>query len=74
MSTDESSDYTRWVTLANDPNQSEEARRRYREQMEAHVHRKVREAFKFAAKQTPPSSTDSSQKPVEFADSRLRRR
>jgi hypothetical protein len=64
MSTDDSSDYALWLALANDPNQSEEARRHYREQMEAHVRRKVREAFQFAAKQTPPSSaTDSSLKP-----------
>jgi hypothetical protein len=53
MSTDDSSDYALWVALANDPNQSEEARRQYREQMEAHVRRKVREAFQSAAKQTP---------------------
>ena len=64
MSTDNSSDYALWVELANDPNQSEEARQHYREQMEAHVRRKVREAFQFAAKQTPPLSTsDSSLKP-----------
>jgi hypothetical protein len=54
MSTDDSSDYALWLALANDPNQSEEARRHYREQMEAHVRRKVREAFQVAAKQTPP--------------------
>jgi hypothetical protein len=64
MSTDDSSDYALWLALANDPNQSEEARRHCREQMEAHLRRKVREAFQFAAKQTPPSSaTDSSLKP-----------
>jgi hypothetical protein len=51
MSTDDSSDFDLWVALANDPNQSEDARRHYREQMEAHVRRKVREAFQFAAKQ-----------------------
>jgi hypothetical protein len=51
MSTDDSSDYALWLALANDPNQPEEARRQYREQMEAHVRRKVREAFQLAAKQ-----------------------
>jgi hypothetical protein len=61
MSTDDSSDYVLWLALANDPNQSEEARRQYREQMEAHVRRKVREAFQLAAQQTlPTSTTDSS--------------
>jgi hypothetical protein len=59
MSTDDSSDYALWVALANDPNQSEEARQHYREQMEAHVRRKVREAFQFAAKQTSPHPKDS---------------
>jgi hypothetical protein len=54
MSTD-STDYALWVTLANDPNQSEDARQRYREQMEAYLYRKVREAFQFAAKQTLPT-------------------
>jgi flagellar biosynthesis protein FliP len=67
MSTDDSSDYALWVTLANDPKQSEEARQHYRTRMEAYVHRKLREAFQVAAKQTPtPSATDasdSSQKP-----------
>jgi hypothetical protein len=55
MSSDNSTDYALWVTLANDPKQSEDARQRYREQMEAYVYRKVREAFQFAAKQTPTS-------------------
>jgi hypothetical protein len=56
MSTDDSADYSLWLTLANDPSQSEQARQHYRNQMEAHLRRKVREAFQFAAKQTPPSS------------------
>ncbi len=52
MSEDEASDYELWVRLANDPSQSEEARQRYRAQMEAYVHRKMREAFRLAAEQT----------------------
>jgi hypothetical protein len=52
MSQDESSDYELWVRMANDPSQSEEARQRYRAQMEAYVHRKMREAFRLAAEQT----------------------
>jgi hypothetical protein len=64
MSTDDASDYVLWVGLANDPNQSEEARLHYRKQMEAHVRRKVRDAFQSAASQTLPLSTsDSSLKP-----------
>jgi hypothetical protein len=57
---DDSSDYALWVALANDPDQSEEARQRYRKQMEAHVRRKVREAFQCAAKQTSPHPKDPS--------------
>lgn len=57
MSTDESSDYTLWVKLANDPSQSEEARQHYRAQMEAYVHKKMREAFKFAAATTTQETT-----------------
>jgi len=53
MSEDEVSDYALWVTLANDPSQAEEDRQRYRAQMEAHVHRKLREAFQFAVRSTP---------------------
>ena len=45
MSDDEASDYALWVKLANDPSQTEEARQQYRAQMQAHVHRKLREAF-----------------------------
>jgi hypothetical protein len=41
----EDSDYAEWVQLANDPSQSEEARQRYRAQMEDYVHQKLREAF-----------------------------
>jgi hypothetical protein len=52
MNPDESSDYARWVVLANDPRESEEARQHCREQMEAHVRRKMREAFQFTVKQT----------------------
>lgn len=48
MSDDEAADYALWVKLANDPSQTEEARQRYRAQMEAHVHRKLREAFQLA--------------------------
>jgi hypothetical protein len=59
MSNDESSDYSSWVKLANDPSQSEEARRHYRAQMEAYVHQKMREAFRFAAKQTAELAPDN---------------
>ena len=52
MSQDEASDYEVWVRLANDPSQSDEARQRYRAQMEAYVHKKMREAFRLAAEQT----------------------
>jgi hypothetical protein len=48
---DEDVEYALWVKLTNDPSQSEEARRRYRAQMETYVRRKMREAFQFAAKQ-----------------------
>jgi hypothetical protein len=57
MSDDESSEYSQWVQLANDPSQSEEARQRYRALMEAYIHEKLREAFQLAAKQTPPAPT-----------------
>ena len=56
MSNDEDSDYALWVQLANDPSQSEEARQQYRAQMEAYIHEKLREAFQFAANQTPAGS------------------
>jgi hypothetical protein len=64
MGNDESSDYSLWVKLANDPSQSEEARRHYRVQMEAYLHKKMRDAFQFAAKRTlPPPTTTSPPKP-----------
>ena len=53
---DESSEYSRWVQLANDPSQSEEARQRYRVLMEAYIHEKLREAFRLAANQAPPGA------------------
>jgi flagellar biosynthesis protein FliP len=56
MSSNESSDYARWIELANDPSQSEEARRHYRTLMEAYVQKRLREAFQLAAKQTPEGS------------------
>jgi hypothetical protein len=43
---DTDSDYAVWVELANDPSQSEEARKQYRAQMEAYIHEKLREAFR----------------------------
>jgi flagellar biosynthesis protein FliP len=54
MSDEESSDYSLWVQLANDPSQSEEARQRYRVKMEAYIHDKLREAFQLAARRTTP--------------------
>jgi hypothetical protein len=59
MSDDEAADYALWVKLANDPSQSEQARQQYRELMQAHVHRKLRQAFKFAAQSaaSPPAKT-----------------
>jgi flagellar biosynthesis protein FliP len=55
MTEDEASDYALWVKLANDPSQTEESRQRYRAQMEAHVHRKLRQAFQFALHSTAPA-------------------
>lgn len=52
----ESSDYALWVQLANDPSLSEEVRQRYRAQMEAYLHKKMREAFQVATRQTSGSS------------------
>jgi hypothetical protein len=55
---DESADYALWVKLASDPSESEEARQHYRTQMEAYLHRRMREAFQLAAQQAraaPPS-------------------
>ena len=54
MNDDEASNYALWVKLANDPSQTEEARQQYRLQMEAHVHRKLREAFQLAVQSTAP--------------------
>jgi hypothetical protein len=51
MSNDESSDYSLWVLLANDPSQPEEIRQHYRARMDAYIHEKLREAFRFAAQQ-----------------------
>jgi hypothetical protein len=56
MNDDGASEYTLWVKLANDPSQTEEARQQYRAQMEAHVHRKLREAFQFAVQSTAPKT------------------
>jgi len=55
----QSTDYALWVALANDPSQSEQVRQQYRELMQAHVHRKLREAFKFATQSaaSPPTKT-----------------
>lgn len=55
MSEPEPSDYALWVQLANDPSQPEETRQRYRALMEAHVHQKLRQAFRFAAQSTTPA-------------------
>jgi hypothetical protein len=57
MSDDESSAYSHWMQLANDPSQSEEARQQYRLQMEAYLRRKMREAFQLAVKQTLPGAS-----------------
>ena len=54
MSDDESSEYSQWVQLANDPSQSEEARQRYRALMDDYIHQKLREAFQLAARKTEP--------------------
>jgi hypothetical protein len=58
MRDNESSDYAQWVKLANDPSQSEEARQHYRAQMEAYVHQKMREAFRFAAATIRPATPE----------------
>jgi flagellar biosynthesis protein FliP len=55
MSNDDSpDDYDLWVQLANDPSQTQDARRHYRALMETYVHEQLREAFRLAAEQTPP--------------------
>jgi hypothetical protein len=53
MGGEESSDYSLWVELANDPSQTEDVRQHYRALMEEYVHQQLREAFQLAAKQTP---------------------
>jgi hypothetical protein len=63
MSNDESSDYSLWVLLANDPSQPEETRQHYRARMEAYIHEKLREAFRFAAQQTPSAPATPPAKP-----------
>jgi hypothetical protein len=63
MSNDESSDYSLWVLLANDPSQPEETRQHYRARMEAYIHEKLREAFRFAAQQTPSAPVSPPAKP-----------
>jgi GTP1/Obg family GTP-binding protein len=63
MNIDDSSDYALWVKLANDPNQSEESRRHYRERMESYIHRKLREALQFATQQTAAPPTAIAPKP-----------
>jgi hypothetical protein len=57
MNNEEFSEYSLWLKLANDPSQSEKARRHYRSQMEGYMHRKMRQAFQLAAQQTHPSPT-----------------
>ena len=56
MSNAEASEYALWVELANDPRQTAEARQHYRVLMEAHVHEKLREAFRAAS--SPAVSND----------------
>jgi hypothetical protein len=53
MSQAEDSAYAEWVQLANDPSQSEEARQKYRAQMEAYVHEQLRRAFQAVADTAP---------------------
>jgi hypothetical protein len=59
MSNDESSDYSLWVLLANDPSQPEATRQHCRARLDAYIHEKLREAFRFAAQQTPSAPTPS---------------
>ena len=47
-------EYLRWVRLANDPSQSEETRLHYRTQMQAYVHKRMRESFQLATAQMSP--------------------
>jgi flagellar biosynthesis protein FliP len=60
VSDTESSDYALWVQLANDPSQSEEVRQQCRAQMEAYLHKKMREAFQVATRQASGSSKPAS--------------
>jgi hypothetical protein len=46
-------DYTLWMQLANDPKQTEEARKYYRARLESLVHAQMRDAFQLAAAQGP---------------------
>ncbi|HTY49731.1 MAG TPA: hypothetical protein VMB48_08570 [Steroidobacteraceae bacterium] len=41
-------DHDELLRLANDPAQTEDARRRYRQQLQARVHDRLREAFRAA--------------------------
>jgi hypothetical protein len=61
----EESDYALWVKLANDPSQSEEARRLYRAQMEGYVHKKMREAFQFAARRRATDASPAGASPAD---------
>lgn len=56
MTSEEFANYSLWVKLANDPSQSEEARRRYRDQMEAYVREKMRSAFQMATRSVKPEA------------------
>lgn len=60
MSETEASDYALWVQLANDPSQTEEVRQQYRALMEAYLHKKMREAFQVATRQTSGGSEPAS--------------
>jgi hypothetical protein len=61
LNDEESTNYSLWVRLANDPSQSEQARQHYRAQMEAFLRERMREAFRAASqkahsgKSTPQS-------------------
>ncbi len=68
MSSDDASDYTLWVRLANDPSQSAEARQQYRSRMEAYVHRKMREGFQLAAGQALADTPSGRRSAPEGAD------
>lgn len=59
----EESDYALWLRLSNDPSQSEGARQYYRAQMQGHVHKRVRQAFQFAAHRNPPDANPAGASP-----------